>query len=287
MARPRKEGLDYFSHDTDAAGDEKVEALRAIYGNDGYAFYFILLERIYRTPGGELEVSDAETIQILANKVAVTPERFNQMLQTALKRECFDPKIYAERAVLTSDGIKKRMAPVLEKRCKMRGEDVSDAETMQKRGRNAAETTQSKGKESKEYTLAFEAFWSHYPRKNEKIAAFLKWKARIKEGVKESDLIAAAKNYAADCVGNGTERKFTKQAKAFLGHTKPYEDWIKPPAGDSQGADSQAQATACMSEYSTSICPAKKEGRLVYPYCELCTYGQEVASAYVLEGAGG
>ena len=47
MARPQKEGMDYYPHDIDAANDEKIEALRAIYGNNGYAFYFILLERIY------------------------------------------------------------------------------------------------------------------------------------------------------------------------------------------------------------------------------------------------
>lgn len=46
MARPLKEGMDYFPHDTDASDDEKIEALRAIYGNDGYAFYFILLDLI-------------------------------------------------------------------------------------------------------------------------------------------------------------------------------------------------------------------------------------------------
>lgn len=62
MARPLKLGLDYFPHDTDSVNDEKIEALRMLFGNDGYAFYFILLERIYRTPTFELNVSDAETI---------------------------------------------------------------------------------------------------------------------------------------------------------------------------------------------------------------------------------
>ena len=38
-ARPRKDTFDYFPHDTDAAHDEKIEAMRALYGNDGYAFY--------------------------------------------------------------------------------------------------------------------------------------------------------------------------------------------------------------------------------------------------------
>lgn len=143
MARPQKQGMDYFPHDTDAAGDEKLEVLRALYGNDGYAFYFILLERIYRTADFELDVSDSETIQILAKKVEVTQEKFAEMLQTALKRRCFCSVCYADRQVLTSPGIKKRAQGVVQKRSKMASayqqrqdkpanadnEGVSDAET--------------------------------------------------------------------------------------------------------------------------------------------------------------
>ena len=153
MARPKKEGMDYFPHDTDAVNDEKIEALRLLYGNDGYAFYFILLERIYRTKEFELDVSDAETIQILCRKVGVNEEVFNQILKTALKRGCFDREDYEERKVLTSEGIKKRASVVVEKRVKMRDkyiqgkEIISDAETTQETG---VETTQSKVKKRKE-----------------------------------------------------------------------------------------------------------------------------------------
>jgi hypothetical protein len=156
MARPKKEGMDYFPHDTDALNDEKIEALRFLYGNDGYAFYFILLERIYRTKNFELDISDTETIQILSRKVGLNEEKFIQILETALKRNCFDRQAYEERKVLTSDGIKKRAFVVVEKRVKMRekyhyskeiSEVVSDAETTQETGE---ESTQSKEKKSKE-----------------------------------------------------------------------------------------------------------------------------------------
>ena len=148
MARPQKEGMDYFPHDSDAVNDEKIEALRVLYGNDGYAFYFILLERIYRTAEFELDISDAETIQILSRKIAITEEQFNRILETALKRKCFDREAYEQRGVLTSDGIKKRASVVIEKRESMRSkyQKVSDAETTQE---TKAETPQSKVKESK------------------------------------------------------------------------------------------------------------------------------------------
>lgn len=150
MARPLKEGLDYFPHDTDASNDEKIEALRSIHGNNGYVFYFILLERIYRTPNFELDISASETgeemKQILARKIAVTMQEFNLMLETAFRWGCFDVQKYHEKGVLTSNGIKKRASAVLEKREKMRNlyrQKISDAETRE-------ETPQSKVKKSKD-----------------------------------------------------------------------------------------------------------------------------------------
>jgi hypothetical protein len=156
MARPQKEGLDYFPHDTDASTDEKIEALRSLYGNNGYAFYFILLERIYRTPDFEIDISDAETIQILAKKCGINVEEFNQILSTALKRGCFDKEAYAERGVLTSNGVKKRAMVVVKKREEMREryqktKEISDAETRQEMNQETQpETPQSKVKERKE-----------------------------------------------------------------------------------------------------------------------------------------
>jgi hypothetical protein len=136
MARPIEEGMDYFQHDTDASSDEKVEALRAVYGNDGYAFYFIMLERIYRTPNSELDISGAETIQILSRKVGVTPQIFMAMLDTAFKYNCFDRTEYENKKVLTSNGIKKRASKIQAKRVAER-----DRYHRSKRIISAAETT--------------------------------------------------------------------------------------------------------------------------------------------------
>ena len=156
MARPKKEGMDYFPHDTDAVNDEKIEALRLLYGNDGYAFYFILLERIYRTKEFELDVSDAETQQILARKVGVNLEVFQQMLETSLKRGCFDREEYENRGVLTSEGIQKRAGVVVEKREKMRNKyrndkvsEVSDAETTQETREETPKVKERKVKKRK------------------------------------------------------------------------------------------------------------------------------------------
>lgn len=236
MARPRKDGMDYFPHDTDACNDEKIEALRMLYGNDGYAFYFILLERIYRTPNFELDVSDAETQQILSRKIEVTPEKFAEMLNTALKWGCFDKKIFEERGVLTSKGIKKRASVVIEKRQKMREkyvsemERVSDAETQQKLSKNAAESTQSKVKKSNIYTDAFQHLWEYYKSHaqpgcpiGEKKAAFKKYSSLVKE-FPEDKIFEHVKSYLESCEQTRTK---TKHLVTFL-NQHDFDEPVEP-----------------------------------------------------------
>jgi hypothetical protein len=128
LGRHKKTGLDWFQHDTDLSNDEKMEALEALYGNDGYATYNKLLERIYRQ-AGQLDISDTEMVQVIAKKCNVDLERFDKILQFCLKIGLFDKKIFEDKKILTSDGIKKRVKPVLKKRQTERDKHTSKSAT--------------------------------------------------------------------------------------------------------------------------------------------------------------
>lgn len=128
MARPKKQGLDYFPHDVDAANDEKIEAMRATFGNDGYAFYFILLERIYRTEDGGLDISSAMKMSAVSAKVGVTAERFGEMLNAAFDVGLFDTGTYESTGRLTSPGIQRRFGAVNKEREKWRNKKVFQGE---------------------------------------------------------------------------------------------------------------------------------------------------------------
>jgi hypothetical protein len=112
MGRPLKEGASYFSHDVNASSDTKIEALTAMYGNDGYAFYFILLEFIYRE-SGELDLSSEIIRTVLAKKTNLSKEKFLEILDACFELKLFDKKSYEKNQVLTSDGIKKRCEKIL------------------------------------------------------------------------------------------------------------------------------------------------------------------------------
>jgi len=188
MARPYKRGLDYFPHDTDASSDEKIEALRALFGNDGYAFYFIMLERIYRCPLFEIDVSTEQACKILAAKCGVSFERFKEIVRAAVEIGCYDEESFNSKAILTSQSIKRRAGVVMEKRAKMReryekkAEPVSSPDSAAKTTQETGEETpQRKEKESKEKQRKGEE-----EQERQAIELFLPWDADFKIDFLES-----------------------------------------------------------------------------------------------------
>jgi hypothetical protein len=116
LARPTKLYLDYFSHDTDATNDEKMDMFRSMYGNDGYAFYFIILEKVYRTENAMIDLSKNIFVVGLAKKLMISVEKFYEMLETAFELEMFDRDLFESEKKLTSNGIQKRFADVMKQR---------------------------------------------------------------------------------------------------------------------------------------------------------------------------
>lgn len=98
-------------------------------------------------------------------------------------------------------------------------------------------TTNKKDKKEKknkneEYSSDFEIFWNHYPRKEEKTAAFKCWLARTKEGHFFEELVNAAKNYSTTVAGS--EKRFIKLAKTFIGPNKPFLDYLDAHPAEAQ-----------------------------------------------------
>jgi hypothetical protein len=240
--------MDYFPHDVHLASDKKVQALRIIHGNDGYTFFCIMLEMIYQEPNFELLVSDAETIQILARNVEVTPQKFSDMLQTALKHGCFDRARYESDGVLTSDGIKKRAEVVVKKRESMRGSrenkvsgGVSDAETIPQSTQSKVKESNSKVKalqpitDSDECDKAFEEWYSIYPKQGSvRKTALDKWRVLWKaKKIDMQKMVQGTQSYIA--YQNHHQYK-TCAATVFLNQERWLSDWNIVTRGANQGA---------------------------------------------------
>ena len=86
------------------------------------------------------------------------------------------------------------------------------------------------------YTKHFEEVYNLYPRKEGKKKAYECYKARLKEGYSEEELLTATKNYAEECRKEKREKRYIKMASTFFGVNTPFVDFLK--GGDSDDGDS-------------------------------------------------
>ena len=78
------------------------------------------------------------------------------------------------------------------------------------------------------YPIEFEAFWLEYPRKVEKMNAYLTWKRLTTRQKKE--VIISAKNYARAMRAECREDEYMKYPKSFLNPQKEiWREYLEPP----------------------------------------------------------
>ncbi|MEF2561791.1 MAG: DUF4373 domain-containing protein [Negativibacillus sp.] len=107
MARPQKEGLEYFSLDVDFFSDRKIKILKGRFGADGITYYLYLLCEIYKGHGYYLEV-DEDFDYITSSELGMSPEKIGQMRKFLLERSLFDNTLFQSDTILTSTGIQRR-----------------------------------------------------------------------------------------------------------------------------------------------------------------------------------
>lgn len=114
MARPRKQGLDYFPFDIDFFSDKKIKILKARYGADGTTLYIYLLCEIYKN--GYYLKFDKDYEYIISDDLNMNCDKVKQVLNFLLERSLFDDKLFQSDKVLTSTGIQKRFQEAVKSR---------------------------------------------------------------------------------------------------------------------------------------------------------------------------
>ena len=110
MARPRKQGLLYFSFDTDFFySDRRIKALRARFGNDGIVLYIWILCEAYKDKGYYL-IYDDDCIDNMMTDLGLTEGFIKQIIEYLASRSLLTQiSILASPVTtITSPGIQKR-----------------------------------------------------------------------------------------------------------------------------------------------------------------------------------
>lgn len=162
MARPLKEGVDYFS--LDCYMDDKIKMIQAEFGLKGFAIVVKLWQTIYREHGYYCEWNEEKKLLFASEEgTDCGPGLINEIVQACIRRDIFSKKLFDKYQILTSRGIQKRYLSITAKRKKaeMKKEyslvevahnsinDDNNRVNVGKNQVNSVDNTQSKVKESK------------------------------------------------------------------------------------------------------------------------------------------
>ncbi|WP_409176643.1 DUF4373 domain-containing protein [Brevibacillus fortis] len=114
MARPQKEGLDYFPLDLDIDQDDKLVVPIAKFGMQGFGIIIKLMMEIYRN-GYFYHWSEKEQY-VFASRVNVDINLIIEVVNECIKWGFFHQKLYEDHNILTSKGFQKRYIEAAKRR---------------------------------------------------------------------------------------------------------------------------------------------------------------------------
>ena len=123
MARPIKEGFDYFPFDVNL--DRKIQAIESVFKNDGLVWIIKFWQTAYQNNIGEISLDGYHGV-IQAENSRITIDKQNEIIKMCLEIGL----IYkTEAGLYTSNGIKKRMRFLLTERERWRNKNKNELST--------------------------------------------------------------------------------------------------------------------------------------------------------------
>ena len=154
MARPKKQGIDYFPLDVNFFSDVKIRKITRACGSQSTSILICLLCNIYKDNGYYI-LWDEDLPFVIADSVGVSEGAVKEVILKAIQVDFFDKDIYEKYKVLTSHGIQSRFKSAVYKREEIEYVVeylVSDIQNSISDGKNCVsdtENTQSKVKKRK------------------------------------------------------------------------------------------------------------------------------------------
>jgi hypothetical protein len=151
MARPKKQGIDYFPLDVSFFSDVKIRKITRGCGVNSTSILICLLCNIYKDNGYYI-LWDEDLPFVIADTVGVSEGAVKEVMLKALQVGFFDQSLYERYKILTSKGIQSRFKAAVYKREEIEYiadylvSDVQNSITDVQNGVNDTGSTQSKVK---------------------------------------------------------------------------------------------------------------------------------------------
>jgi hypothetical protein len=158
MARPLKQGLDYFSFDVDFFDNKKVRRIIRACGPNSGTILICLLCNIYRHKGYYILWNEDLPFDI-ADVVGVSEGAVSEVIKKSIQANFFDQELYDKYQILTSEEIQNRFLQGIKKRTEIEIDkrywvisginEVFESKLEEETGVLVPDNTQSKVKYSK------------------------------------------------------------------------------------------------------------------------------------------
>ena len=103
MARPKKAVVDYFPHSV--THGKTMFTFESVYGNDGYAFWFKLLELLGAAEHHYLDADDKVTWRFLLAKTSLSETKANEMLNLLSELGSIDNELWQKKIIRSNNFI--------------------------------------------------------------------------------------------------------------------------------------------------------------------------------------
>lgn len=182
MSKPKTATVEYFPHSVNHG--KSMFALEAKYGNNGYAFWFKILEILGATEHHYIDCNDTATFQYLIAKTKTDDETATEIINYIVGLGCLDADFWKCK-IIWSQKFVDNMEELYSRRtvkCYTKAELMGLIATLYPlNGINVYKQPQSKVKYSKvekskeNHVSGFEEFWQLYPKKEAKQPALTSW----------------------------------------------------------------------------------------------------------------
>jgi hypothetical protein len=115
MARPVKQTVEWFSHDSDASTGRTVSILHNHFQHDGISAWWQLLERICSTNNHVIDIRNSEDFEYLASGMRFAPERLKSILDKMAELSAIDKELY-QCGIIWSQNLVNRLDAVYKTR---------------------------------------------------------------------------------------------------------------------------------------------------------------------------
>ena len=258
MARPKKQTVDYFPHFCKCG--RTIFILESRFGNDGYAFWFKLLEILGESDGHFYDCSNASNWAFLLAKTHTDEERANDIVNVLIDLGKIDAELWAARRIIWIENFVRNLSELYRRRVEdlpkkpafidenQHETNVSDGRNLKQKELLTAETDkvkESKVKERKEKKYPYQGICDLWNSTCVSLPKVMKLTERRKQkiecrldefGVQPEQWLETAENLfkrvqASDFL---TGRSANKQnwAASFDWFFENYSNWVKVSEGN-------------------------------------------------------